>query len=227
MRTIRNCIGFALATVMVSACATKGYVNRQVQAMRDTSQMGYTAADSAIRNELTTVSGQVTALRTDVDSVKNNVSALQRDLNALRDSVGAKITALESGTQFIFPVTFAFDDATVQDKDRAALDRFAQVVNKHYSGAMVTVEGFADPAGTQSYNRRLSQQRAENVIAYLEQAGLSGAKLRPVGMGETRQVVEGAERDMPGAESNRRVVFVIESASGSQSVATTPSSGSN
>jgi peptidoglycan-associated lipoprotein len=195
--------------------------------MRDTSKMGYTAADAAIRNEITTVSGQVTSLKTEVDSVKGSVAALQRDLNALRDSVGAKITALENGMQFILPVTFAYDDATVQEKDRATLDRFAQVVQKHYSGTLVTVEGFADPAGSQSYNRRLSQQRAENVIAYLEQNGLSGAKLRPVGLGETRQVVEGAERDEPGAESNRRVVFVIESASGSQSVAATPSSGSN
>jgi len=227
MRTIRNCIGFALATVTVSACATKGYVNRQVQAMRDTSQMGYTAADAAIRTEITAVSGQVTSLKTEVDSVKGSVAALQRDLNALRDSVGAKMTALENGMQFILPVTFTFDDATVQEKDRATLDRFAKVIQKHYSGSVVTVEGFADPAGSQAYNRRLSQQRAENVIAYLEQNGLSGATLRPVGLGEMRQVVEGAERDMPGAESNRRVVFVIESASGSQSVAATPSSGSN
>jgi hypothetical protein len=29
-------------------------------------------------------------------------------------------------------------------------------------------------------------------------------------MGEVRQVVEGAERDMPGAQANRRVVFVVE-----------------
>jgi hypothetical protein len=31
-----------------------------------------------------------------------------------------------------------------------------------------------------------------------------------VGLGETRQVVEGASRDDPGADANRRVVFVIE-----------------
>jgi outer membrane protein OmpA-like peptidoglycan-associated protein len=73
------------------------------------------------------------------------------------------------------------------------------------------VEGFADPAGSPGYNRRLSQKRAENVVAYLDQAGMSGVTMRAVGMGKTRFVVDKASRDMPGAESNRRVVFVIES----------------
>jgi peptidoglycan-associated lipoprotein len=76
----------------------------------------------------------------------------------------------------------------------------------------VTIEGFADPAGSVAYNRELSQDRAENVLGYLVNAGLSAASLRAVGYGETRQVVEGAEGDMPGAASNRRVVFVVESA---------------
>jgi len=112
--------------------------------------------------------------------------------------------------QFAFPIRFAYDDATVRPEDRAALDRFAQVVSRHYAGSIVTIEGFADPAGTTAYNRRLSQERADNVRAYLEQAGATGVTLRAVGMGKTRQLVEGAYGDMPGAEANRRVVFVIE-----------------
>ena len=37
------------------------------------------------------------------------------------------------------------------------------------------------------------------------------AELRAVGMGENRPVVPGAAKDDPGAELNRRVVFVVES----------------
>jgi outer membrane protein OmpA-like peptidoglycan-associated protein len=200
---MRRLAGAVLAALMTAGCATKGYVRTQVQAAADTSRMGWTAGDSAVRQEL----GQV---RTDVDTLKSNVSSLRQELTVLRDSLGARIIAMEEGLKFIFPVTFAFDDATVREQDRPALDRFAGVVGKHFQGAVVTVEGFADPAGSASYNRRLSNERAENVVAYLNQAGLSGVTIRSVGLGETRQVVEGASRDMPGADANRRVVFVIE-----------------
>jgi peptidoglycan-associated lipoprotein len=76
----------------------------------------------------------------------------------------------------------------------------------------VTVEGFADPAGTRAYNQRLSTQRAEAVRTYLMTRNIS-AQVRSVGYGEDRLVVADAEKHEPGAELNRRVVFVIESPS--------------
>jgi peptidoglycan-associated lipoprotein len=203
--------GAVLTLIGLSAtgCATKGYVMQQIRAAQDTSRTQWTAGDAAVRSDLTT---KVSGVQTDVDSVKMEVASLRRDLDMLRDSVGATITALEHGMEFAMPVTFAFDDATVRTQDRPKLELFAKVVNRHYAGSTVTVEGFADPAGSAAYNRELSKNRAESVADYLARAGLSSAiTLRSVGMGETRQVVRGAARDMPGAESNRRVVFVIES----------------
>jgi len=152
----------------------------------------------------------VNGVKTDVATLKTDVQALRRDLTTLRDEFGAKITAMENGMKFAFPVTFAYDDASVRDDDRPALDRFVQVVNKYYGGSLVTVEGFADPAGTASYNLALSKRRADAVASYLGQAGVAGVTIRSIGMGEMRQVVQGAERDEPGAQANRRVVFVIE-----------------
>jgi len=139
-----------------------------------------------------------------------DIASLRQDLQGLRTEFGAKIAVLEQGMQFAFPVNFAYDDATVREEDRAALDRFAQVAQKHYPGATVTVEGFADPAGTTRYNEALSRRRAEAVRDYLATQGLTADKVRTVGYGETRQVVPNAKRDEPGAEKNRRVVFVIE-----------------
>jgi peptidoglycan-associated lipoprotein len=212
MIKMRKVAGAVLVAVAMSACATKGFVMRQVAAARDTSRMGWTAGDSAVRAELNSqMTTQIASVKTEVDSVKSSVASLQRDLGMLRDSLGARITAMEHGMQFILPVTFSFNDATVRDADHPVLDRFAKVISKHYNGSLLTVEGFADPAGGVAYNQRLSKKRAENVIAYLGQAGMAGVTMRPVGMGKTRFVVDKASRDMPGAESNRRVVFVIES----------------
>ena len=124
--------------------------------------------------------------------------------------IGAKIAAVEEGLSFTFPIHFSFNDATVQQNDIAALDKFTSVVNKHFPGTIVTIEGFADPAGSRAYNQKLSQKRATAVRDYLIGREIS-AELKPIGYGETRPVVPGAEKDQPGAVLNRRVVFVIES----------------
>jgi peptidoglycan-associated lipoprotein len=197
----------AFALVALNACATKGFVRRELDTGLTSERAQRTAGDSALSTEMNT---QIGGVKSELATLKTDVASLRRDLTALRTEFGAKITAMENGMKFAFPVNFGYDDAGVRDEDRPSLDRFVQVVNKYYGGAMVTVEGFADPAGSPRYNLQLSQRRAENVSAYLAQAGISGVSLRSVGLGEVRQVVEGAERDMPGAQANRRVVFVVE-----------------
>ena len=84
------------------------------------------------------------------------------------------------------------------------------MAQKHFNGAVITVEGFADPAGTQQYNLARSRRRAEAVPAMLVDHGLGPSQVRTVGYGKTRLVVPGACGEEPGAEQNRRVVFVIE-----------------
>lgn len=212
MTNVLKLSAIALTAVGLSACATKGYVRNQVETGVASERSAREQADSNLSTEVTSVKGEVETLKTDV-------AALRRDLTALRTEFGAKITAMENGMKFAFPVNFAFDDATVRDEDRPALDRFVQVVNKYYGGTLVTVEGFADPAGSPQYNEMLSKQRADAVSAYLTQSGIQGVSMRTVGLGEARPVVQGAERDMPGAQANRRVVFVVETKGGEATTA--------
>ena len=182
---------------LLAACATKGWVRKEMtrQAVTTDSLIGAERLARAQGDSLN--AAQITSLRSDLDS--------------LRTQFGAKIALLEDGLHFAFPVNFAFNDATVRDTDRVAVQRFAQVAQKYYGNSVITVEGFADPAGSQRYNLALSQRRADNVRALLEQQGMQTAQIRSVGYGKTRLVVPNAERDQPGAELNRRVVFVIES----------------
>jgi outer membrane protein OmpA-like peptidoglycan-associated protein len=211
MKNAKLIAGAVLSTFILGACATKGYVRNQVETGIATERTARVAGDSANSAALTS---EIASVRSEVASVKTDVASLRRDLTALRDEFGAKITAMENGMKFAFPVTFAYDDASVRDEDRASLDKFAQVVNKYYGGTLVTIEGFADPAGTQSYNLDLSKRRADAVAAYLSQAGMSSVTIKTIGYGEARQVNAKAERDEPGAQANRRVVFVIETKAG-------------
>ena len=208
---MRNIALLALASTALSACATKGYVRNQVETGIAAERSARETADTDLNGKVTTLGTDLNSVKSEVATLQTDVAALRRDLTALRDEFGAKITAMENGMKFALPVTFAFNDANIRDEDRATLDRFAQVVGKHYSGTVVTIEGHADPAGSRSYNKALSMRRAESVTSYLTTAGLTGVELRPIGLGEDRQVIKGAERDEPGAQTNRRVVFIVES----------------
>ena len=71
-----------------------------------------------------------------------------------------------AGPEVRLPGALRVQRANVRTGRCGALDRFANVVQKHYTGAKVTVEGFADPAGSTRYNLALSQRRADAVKAY-------------------------------------------------------------
>ena len=190
--TRRAAMALLLAPAVLGACVTNGKFKREMTAVR-----------GEIASERTARMAADSALQADV-------AALRNDLQAMRTEFGAKITAMEDGLRFALPVNFAYDDATVREQDQASLQRFAQVAQRYYAGSAITVEGFADPAGTARYNLALSQRRADAVRAFLEGQGLAGTQLKAVGYGESRQVAPGAEGDEPGAEQNRRVVFGIE-----------------
>lgn len=201
-------LGLGLASVtLLSACATKGFVREQVGMVRDT--LGAQIATERSERQ----AGD--------EALRGDIAALRTELQTMRSEFGAKITALEDGLRFAFPVNFAFDDANVRPEDQAALDRFVSVAQQYYPNATITVEGFADPAGSTSYNRQLSERRAESVKSYLVGRGMSDAQLRAIGYGEQRQVNAGASGEDPGAQANRRVVFVVEHV-GSNVVAAVP-----
>jgi peptidoglycan-associated lipoprotein len=185
-------VAVLFAGLAATGCATRGALNKAMSEQR--------AALTAERSERVAADERLSA----------DLAQLRNDLQAMKTEFGAKISAVEGGLSFALPVHFSFDDANVHTGDQSALDRFAEIVSRHYTGAVVTVEGFADPAGTQAYNKRLSTKRAEAVRSYLLTRNIS-AQLRSVGYGEDRLVVPDASKDEAGAELNRRVVFVIES----------------
>jgi peptidoglycan-associated lipoprotein len=200
MKNLRGIAVMAVSVPLFAACVSNKRFNRTIA-----------ETNAAIESERTARSSADEAIQGDVQSLKTDVQNLRTELQNLRTEFGAKITAMEEGMKFALPVNFAFDDATIRSEDMPALDRFAKIVQNHYQGSKITVEGFADPAGTMTYNRALSMRRAEAVRAHLTTAGLNPELINAIGYGEARQVVPGAERDDPGAEKNRRVVFVVES----------------
>jgi outer membrane protein OmpA-like peptidoglycan-associated protein len=86
-----------------------------------------------------------------------------------------------------------------------ALAEKAQAVN----GYMIQVKGYASSVGSATLNQKLSEDRANNVVVFLQQQGhvpLS-RMLAPGAMGESRQV--GSDASAEGQAQNRRVVVRV------------------
>jgi peptidoglycan-associated lipoprotein len=143
------------------------------------------------------------------------LDALDQELQAFRSEYNVSIEKVRGMLKFNVPVHFKFASSDLREEDRPVLDRFAAVVKDYYPGALVTVEGFTDPAGSAAYNQRLGQRRAQSVVEYLGTAGgLGGDKLKAVSYGEAknRQVVPGAKGPGDAGIENRRVALVIDHA---------------
>jgi outer membrane protein OmpA-like peptidoglycan-associated protein len=103
-------------------------------------------------------------------------------------------------------VNFDFDKATVRKPDDADLQKAIDFVKK-YSGFKVSLEGYTDSIGSDTYNQGLSERRAAAVKDYLVQHGVDGARIQTSGHGEANPIADNATQE--GRFQNRRVEILI------------------
>ncbi len=82
-------------------------------------------------------------------------------------------------------VYFNFNSSTLTAAARAKLDAVAGALRDAVTVDSVTIVGFADEIGSDSYNDALSKRRANTVKSYLSRRGLSVRNTEVRGLGET------------------------------------------
>ena len=82
-------------------------------------------------------------------------------------------------------IFYDFDKATLRPESTAALDQLVKLLNDN---PHVTIElaAHTDYKGSDQYNERLSQRRAESVVNYLIDHGIAADRLTPKGYGEQK-----------------------------------------
>ena len=105
-------------------------------------------------------------------------------------------------------VLFDFNQATLKPGAREKLSKLAGILLAYPGAYRMQIEGHTDSVGSQDYNQKLSEDRAEAVHAYLIGVALPAARMDGVrGFGKIRPV---ATNDTPeGRQTNRRVEIVI------------------
>ncbi|MFT4681719.1 MAG: outer membrane protein OmpA-like peptidoglycan-associated protein [Granulosicoccus sp.] len=116
---------------------------------------------------------------------------------------------LKSGKNFVLKnIFFDYNQASLKATSKKELNKLYYFL-KDNSGVSIVVEGHTDSKGDDAYNMRLSQTRAESVVRYLTNMGISNSKLRAIGYGEKRPIainqnVDGSDNPS-GRALNRRI----------------------
>lgn len=103
-------------------------------------------------------------------------------------------------------VTFDTNSATVRPGLYAEINRVAGVLNQ-YPQTLIRVEGHTDNVGSDDYNMKLSQRRANTVKLLLTQRGVAAGRIETIGYGETMPVA--TNNTEVGRQMNRRVEIKI------------------
>jgi outer membrane protein OmpA-like peptidoglycan-associated protein len=104
-------------------------------------------------------------------------------------------------------VLFDFNSSGLRSASRNSLRDMANVFEK-YPNTTIRVEGFTDSIGSNAYNERLSERRADSVARYLENLGVRSSRIDAIGFGESQP--RASNNSASGRQLNRRVEIHVK-----------------
>jgi outer membrane protein OmpA-like peptidoglycan-associated protein len=182
-------------------------------------QVGSTGAGIAIGGAMGALSGALVGNSMqqqdqDLQQREARISAQERELEEnrrlieelKRAGVDARVTS--RGVVANLPdVLFDFDRSTLTSQAKGIVGDIAQVIEKNPK-RHISVEGHTDSVGTLTYNKRLSEDRAQAVADELQGHGVSKRGMSIKGFGESQPIA--SNKTASGRARNRRVEVVIE-----------------
>ena len=187
--------------LVLSGCATKGYVKEQNEALS------------------TRVNGDLMRLDTRLGSLDSRVGRTETDLaNAAKLGQDALERAnaahrLAEG-KLLYEVTltddqykFGTDTATMGEPAFAALEALATKLKTDNKNAYIEIQGHTDARGDKAYNKQLGLRRAESVRDALYGLGIPLHRMSTISYGSSLPAVKGKGRDANA--QNRRVVLMV------------------
>jgi outer membrane protein OmpA-like peptidoglycan-associated protein len=121
---------------------------------------------------------------------------------------GATVERVGEGINVTFneKILFGFDKSDLSAAAQSNLDKLASVL-KEYPDTDIEIQGHTDSKGTDDYNMKLSERRANTVADYLRSKGISSSRITTKGFGKTAPIASNDTEE--GRAQNRRVAFLI------------------
>lgn len=194
--------------LILSSCTTQNSYTGEQQTSKATKGSLYGAVGGALVGVLTG-RGENAAIGAVIGAGVGGAIGHQQDKQeaALRSQLqDTGVSIKRSGNTIILvmpsDITFATNKADISRDFYQVLQSVA-IVLKKFDNNYVRVAGYTDSTGTKSYNLALSKRRAAAVRNFLQNQGISGARLVNVGYGETKPIASNLSSQ--GRALNRRV----------------------
>jgi outer membrane protein OmpA-like peptidoglycan-associated protein len=153
------------------------------------------------------------AAESQAQQARDAAARADREKAELRDQLRQQLNTIletrESARGLIVnlsDVLFDTGSANLKPGAREKLARVAGVLLSHPE-LKLQVEGHTDSVGSEDYNQRLSESRADSVRAYLVGQGIASGAVATAGFGESVPVA--SNDTASGRQQNRRVELVV------------------
>ena len=104
-------------------------------------------------------------------------------------------------------INFAYDKAEIRGAESFDLLNALATAANECPELKINIEGHTDADGSEVYNQRLSEARANLVVAYLSENGVERNRMTAIGVGETNPI--GDNSTDAGKAQNRRIEFIV------------------
>jgi outer membrane protein OmpA-like peptidoglycan-associated protein len=201
----------ATAMAMLAGCTTNPYTGEQ-QVSKTGAGAGIGAAGGAVIGAI--AGGRKGALiGAGVGALTGGAVGYYMDQQEkkLREQLqGTGVSVTRDGDNIILNmpgnVTFATNSSDVSPGFYDVLNSVALVL-KEFEKTLIDIAGYTDSTGSEEYNLKLSERRAQSVAQYLRAQGVSDLRIKTFGYGESNPI---ASNDTPeGRQQNRRVELTL------------------
>jgi len=207
MKTFKILVaGFLVVAIFTAGCKTmnksqKGAVIGTAGGAAVGAVIGKAAGNTAMGAIIGAAAGGVTGavIGHQMDKQAEEMKKEIPDAQVIRVGEGIVI-------EFNSKILFGFDKSGLTTDARMNLDKLLAILQK-YPDTNIEVQGHTDSKGTNSYNQKLSEERASTVSYYLSGKGIATPRLTIIGFGETLPKYTNTTDD--GQAQNRRVEFLV------------------
>lgn len=164
------------------------------------------AREEAATAQARALAAKEQAAREEAERARNVARALRAQL---LDQLNAVLATRDTPRGLVVTmagVLFATGKYNLRPDAQMRLARLAGIVTSH-PGLILQVEGYTDNIGSDEFNQKLSEQRAEAVRDFLIQQGVAQQTITAKGFGETMPVADNSTA--AGRQNNRRVEIIV------------------
>ncbi|MBD3346110.1 MAG: OmpA family protein [Chitinivibrionales bacterium] len=170
------------------------------------------SALSEVHQQINDIQGdQASKLKSDLDAEREKARKLREEAEKKFSELQSALIQVSKDARgtiiSMSDILFKIGKADLTPDLKTNLAKIAGILTV-FKNSKIIVEGHTDNQGSEEYNQRLSEDRAENVMNFLIEQGVQPHRLTAIGYAFHRPI---ASNDTPeGRQKNRRVDLVVQ-----------------